>query len=167
MFIVTTMLPEETSSTSPAPSTGRLGRWWALMGKYGLSSLTATAADFMTFHLALSVLLLQAVPATVLGRSVGAVVAFLLQRKWVFRNGDATRKRFIAVKYSAGVFLGMAFNVFGVWVLAALGGWAPWPARVVSAVLGWFLIFWFNKQVVFRHRAVGHSSRTFRRPKDF
>lgn len=120
-----------------------------LLGKYGLSSLTATGVDFMAFHVALSWLVLPAVQSTVVGRSVGAAIAFWLQRQWVFQQVQATHKWVLIVKYISGVLLGMGLNVVGVWLLHNLAGWQPWPARIFSALIGWFLIFLFNKYVVF------------------
>jgi putative flippase GtrA len=125
----------------------RNGTW--LLGKYGLSSLTATGFDFLAFHLALSWLALSAVEATVAGRTVGAAVAFFLQRQWVFQRARATRSWVLVVKYASGVLLGMGLNVGGVWLLHNLAGWQPWPARIASALTVWFLIFLFNRYLVF------------------
>ncbi|TNE56045.1 MAG: GtrA family protein [Bacteroidetes bacterium] len=124
--------------------------WFRVLGKYGISALIATSFDFVAFHLALTWLAVSAVNATVLGRSVGAVIAFSLQRHWVFRQAHATRGWVLVVKYVGGVLLGMALNVSGVWLLHNVIGWAPWPARITSAVIGWFIIFLFNKYVVFK-----------------
>lgn len=123
--------------------------WIYLLGKYGLSSLTATGFDFLAFHIALSQLLLSAVEATVVGRIVGAAFAFVLQRQWVFQRARATQGWLLVVKYIGGVLLGMGLNVGGVWLLHNLAGWSPWPARVTSALLGWFVIFLFNTYIVF------------------
>ena len=120
------------------------------LSKYGLTSLSATAVDFGAFHLALTWLLVPAVHATVLGRCMGTVVAFWMQRRWVFRHTHATNWWALCVKYGSGVVLGMALNVSGVWLLHDLSGWTPWPARIASALLGWYLMFLFNRHVVFR-----------------
>lgn len=142
------------------PSQSKFRQWLksgaSTLGKYGLSSLTATAVDFFVFHLALSWLLIAAVPATVLGRSAGACVAFALQRKWVFRQRDAARRWFLVVKYSIGVLLGMGYNVGAVWFLHDWLGWGPWPARVSAAVSGWFLIYLFNHLFVFKNPPPRH-----------
>lgn len=129
--------------------TGRLRSWCRLLGKYGLSSLTATGVDFTTFHLALTALVTTAVQATVMGRCAGAVVSFWLQRRWVFQAAHATNWPVLAVRYGSGVLLGMGMNVAGVWLLHDLGEWGPWPARVTAASASWFLIFLFNHRVVF------------------
>jgi putative flippase GtrA len=124
-----------------------------ILGKYGLSSLGATSVDFAVFHLVLTWLLMPAVPATVAGRCAGMVVAFWMQRYWVFRHTHATNWWKMRVKYGSGVILGMGLNVSGVWLLHDVFGWLPWPARIASAIAGWFLLFWFNRYVVFHPAA--------------
>lgn len=146
----------------PAETTlaGRLKSRGRLLGKYGLSSLTATGVDFSVFHLALTALAASAVQATVIGRCAGAAVSFWMQRRWVFRAAHATNWRTLAVKYSSGVLLGMGMNVGGVWLFHDFGGWPPWPARIVAATGTWFLIFLFNHRVVF-------APASNRRPFDY
>lgn len=131
----------------------RLRHGLHLLGKYSLSSLTATGFDFFAFSFGLSALALPAVQSTVLGRSVGALVAFWLHRKWVFRHSRTTQGGYLLVRYFAGVLLGMGLNVGGVWLLHDLAGWAPWPARISSALSAWFLIFLFNRYLVFNPAA--------------
>lgn len=144
------MSAPQRNMASATPFADRIRSGFRLLGKYGLSSLTATGIDFMTFHLALTALLLTAVQATVVGRCAGACVAFLMQRRWVFQAVHATRWPSLAVKYGSGVLLGMGLNVGAVWLLHDLSGWAPWPARITAATIGWFLIFQFNHRIVFR-----------------
>lgn len=134
---------------TPSPGRGGFRTAARVLGKYGASSLSATALDFMAFHAALSWLRFSAVEATVVGRSVGAFVSFLLQWFWVFKGVVATRLPALVVKYLSGVSLGLALNVGGVWLLHDICGWLPWPARVTTALTGWFLIFLFNRHVVF------------------
>lgn len=127
----------------------KIQRWVYLMGKYSLSSLTATGFDFLAFHLALSGMAMPAVKATVVGRTVGAVIAFGLQRQWVFQRARAARGWILVGKYLGGVLLGMGLNVSGVWLLHNVIGWLPWPARISAACISWLLIFLFNNFVVF------------------
>lgn len=120
-----------------------------LLGKYCSTSLLATSADFASFHAALTYLGLLPVPATVIGRLMGAAVAFRLQRKWVFgtpgrRNGNALRLMFVS-----GLLIGMGLNVSGVWLLNGFIGLDPWPARIISATAVWLFGFLFNKKMVF------------------
>lgn len=127
----------------------RLKIWTRLLGKYGLTSLTATGVDFSVFHLALTMMAAHAVQATVAGRCTGAVVSFWLQRRWVFQAAHATQWQALVVKYSSGVLLGMSMNVGGVWLLHDLFDWRPWPARIAAATATWLIVFLFNHRVVF------------------
>lgn len=139
----------ETNEPPRTNLAGRLKRWCRLLGKYGLSSLTATGVDFTAFHLALTFAAAPAVQATVIGRCAGALVSFWLQRRWVFSAAHATNWPVLLVRYGGGVLLGMGMNVAGVWLLHHLGDWRPWPARITAATGTWFLIFLFNHRVVF------------------
>jgi putative flippase GtrA len=127
----------------------RLKLWLRLLGKYGLTSLTATGIDFTVFHLALTLVAAPAVQATVAGRCAGAVVSFWLQRRWVFRAAYSTHWQPLVVKYGSGVLLGMGMNVGGVWLLHDICDWRPWPARIAAATATWIIVFLFNHRVVF------------------
>lgn len=136
--------------THPEPGLiDRLKSWFRTLGKYGLSSLTATGVDFAVFQAGLVWLATSAVESTVLGRCAGAIVSFWMQRRWVFKVAHATYLPVLAVRYGSGVLLGMGLNVGGVWLLHDMLGWAPWPARIMAATTGWFLIFLFNRRIVF------------------
>ncbi|MBK9339101.1 MAG: GtrA family protein [Lewinellaceae bacterium] len=124
-----------------------------ILGKYGLSSIGATSVDFSVFQVALAAFFLPAVQATVLGRCAGTLVAFWMHRRWVFRHSNATNWWALRVKYGSGVLLGMGLNVSGVWLLHDLSGWSPWPARIAAALACWFLLFLFNRYVVFQTTA--------------
>jgi len=127
----------------------RFGRIAKLLGKYGSTSVVATSADFGMFHIALTYLGSSPVWATVLGRAVGSVVAFLLHSSWVFRNSQNRKGNVLLLKYVAGIFIGMALNAAGVWFLNSVLTLAPWPARIVTATVVWFFGFLFNKKIVF------------------
>lgn len=118
-----------------------------LLGRYGSASLAATSADFAVFHVALAVL--SPVWATVVGRAMGSVVAFLLHRSWVFRHSKQRDGNVLRMKYVLGIFIGMGLNACGVWLLNGALGMEPWPARIVSATVVWFFGFVFNKSIVF------------------
>ncbi len=120
-----------------------------MLGKYGSTSVVATSADFAMFHIALTYLGSSPVWATVLGRAVGSVVAFLLHSSWVFRNSQNRKGNVLLLKYVAGIFIGMALNAAGVWFLNSVLTLAPWPARIVTATVVWFFGFLFNKKIVF------------------
>ncbi|MCW5923107.1 MAG: GtrA family protein [Saprospiraceae bacterium] len=126
-----------------------LRRQAQLLGKYGSTSLAATTADFAMFHAALTLLGALPVQATVMGRSVGSVVAFLLHRSWVFKNAKNRDDNALRIKYVVGIFIGMGLNAAGVWLLNGGLGVEPWPARVVTATAVWLFGFLFNKKIVF------------------
>lgn len=131
------------------PARTRLGKTARLLGKYGSTSLLATGADFTAFHLALTYIGATPVQATIIGRSVGSVVAFLLHRAWVFKSSQKRDGNVLRLKYVLGIFIGMGLNAAGVWLLNGFAGLDPWPARVVTASAVWFFVFLFNKKIVF------------------
>ena len=131
------------------PVRQRIKKTTRLLGKYGSTSLLATGADFTAFHLALTYIGATPVQATIIGRSVGSVVAFLLHRSWVFSNSKNRDGNVLRLKYVIGIFIGMGLNAAGVWLLNGFAGLAPWPARIVTATTVWLFGFLFNKKIVF------------------
>ncbi len=121
-----------------------------LLGKYCSSSLIATGVDFASFHIALTYLGILPVPATVIGRLAGAVVAFRIQRKWVFHSSERHNAHAMRLLFASGILIGMGLNVLGVWLLNGIAGLEPWPARIASATAVWLFGFLFNKKMVFR-----------------
>lgn len=119
------------------------------LGKYGSCSLIATSADFAMFHVALTYLGAMPVLATILGRLVGAVAAFLLHRSWVFKGSKNRDGNVLRMKYVVGILLGMGLSAVAVWFFNSVAGMEPWPARITAAVAVWFFGFLFNKKVVF------------------
>jgi putative flippase GtrA len=120
------------------------------MGKYGTTSVIATSADFTVFHFVLTYLGTTAVQSTIIGRCCGAMVAFLFHRNWVFKSNGTVHFNVLMKRYLSGVLLGMSLNVAGVWLLNTVLGLNPWVARIATAASVWFLIFQYNKYVVFR-----------------
>jgi putative flippase GtrA len=109
----------------------------------------ATAADFAMFHVALTFLEVTPVWATILGRSAGSVVAFLLHRSWVFKNSKHRDSNVLKIKYVLGILIGMGLNAAGVWFLNSVLTLGPWPARIATATAVWLFGFLFNKKIVF------------------
>jgi putative flippase GtrA len=120
------------------------------MGKYGTTSVIATSADFTVFHFVLTYLGTTAVQSTIIGRCCGAIVAFFFHRNWVFKSNGTVHFNVLVRRYLSGVLLGMSLNVAGVWLLNTVLGLNPWIARIATAASVWFLIFQYNKYVVFR-----------------
>jgi putative flippase GtrA len=126
-----------------------VGQQVHLLGKYGFTSVAATTADFAIFHVALTIAGATPVLATIAGRSVGSVVAFLLHRTWVFRHSKYRDGNALRMRYVLGIFFGMGLNAAGVWFLNGVAGFEPWPARIATATTVWFFGFLFNKKIVF------------------
>ena len=120
-----------------------------LMGKYGTTSVMATAFDFTVFHLALTYLDTTAVQSTIIGRCCGAIVAFLFHRNWVFKSNATHRFNVLITRYLSGVLLGMSLNVAGVWLLNTVFELNPWISRIATAAAVWFFVFQYNKHIVF------------------
>ncbi|GAB4495822.1 MAG: hypothetical protein OHK0019_26030 [Saprospiraceae bacterium] len=120
-----------------------------MLGKYGSTSVVATSVDFWMFHIALTYLEVSPVWATILGRLVGSIVAFLLHRSWVFRSSERRDGNVLLLKYVLGIVIGMALNAAGVWFLNGILNLEPWPARIITATSVWFFGFLFNKNFVF------------------
>lgn len=119
-----------------------------LLFKYALSSLSSTVVDFGLFYV-LFVATAHAGGATFVGWSVSAVMAFYIQRHWVFGRHEATPLQNLGIRYGMGVLLGMGLNVGGVWLLCDEVGLSPWFSRVSVALMAWYLIFLFNRHFVF------------------
>ena len=120
-----------------------------LMSKYGTTSAVATTVDFTIFHFVLTSLGTTAVQSTVIGRCFGAIVAFLFHRNWVFKGNVSQGLNVIVTRYLSGVLLGMGLNVGGVWILNSFFELNPWTSRMITAASVWFLVFLYNKHVVF------------------
>lgn len=121
-----------------------------LLMRYCSTSIIATFTDFATFHVVLAYAGVSPVPATVAGRTSGAITAFWLHRKWVFKHSNQRSGNVLRLKYVLGIFIGMGLNVAGVWFLNGRLRMEPWPARITTALTVWLFGFLFNKLFVFR-----------------
>ncbi|GEM_PF-1736534 len=119
-----------------------------LLFKYALSSLSATAVDFGIFYL-FFLATAHGGRATLAGWWVGAIVAFFLQRYWVFDLSPKQSWHSISSKYGIGLLLSMGLNVGGVWLACDEMGWSPWFSRVGAAVFAWYIVYLFNRHFVF------------------
>jgi putative flippase GtrA len=70
------------------PSTPRRPGLLGLLGRHQIASLISTAVDFGVMALAVQLIGVPAVPATVLGAGSGAITNFTLGRHWVYAAGD-------------------------------------------------------------------------------
>jgi putative flippase GtrA len=120
--------------------------------KYGSTSIIATSVDFTTFGLVNP--FIGVVYSTIIGRSVGATIAFLLHRKWVFKAAQIMMTKRFIFKYLIAILMGMGLNVLGVWFLSNILSINEWTSRIVTAVTVWGFIFLFNKYFVFTKKIV-------------
>jgi putative flippase GtrA len=123
-----------------------------VLGKYGSVSVAATVVDFIIFSIALYTGI-SVVMSTVIGRSAGAVVAFILHRNWVFESNGGQRPIVLILRFIVGVLIGMGLNVGIVWLLTTYIHPNPWFARVVAACSVWFSMFLYNKYFVFNKKS--------------
>lgn len=124
------------------------------VGKYASTSVLATLVDFSIFHYAVSDGVISAVQSTIIGRLAGASVAFSLHRIWVFKTIDTPQYKTLFFKYLLGIIIGLAFNVVGVWFLNDILNIDAWSSRLITAAAVWFLIFSYNKHVVFKEKII-------------
>jgi putative flippase GtrA len=125
-----------------------------LVGKYASTSVIATSVDFSAFHYALNHGDATAVQSTIIGRLVGAVVAFFLHRAWVFKINNTPQSKTFIIKYILGILLGLGLNVYAVWFFNTFLGIDAWSSRVAAAASVWSLILLYNKHVVFKEKII-------------
>lgn len=110
-----------------------------LLGRHQIASLVATAADFCAMIALVELARCSPVLAAALGATVGAVVNFVINRRWVFRaeSGELARQ---ARRYALVSLASAAWNALGEHLLVSAVGLHYLLARVlVSAAvsLGW------------------------------
>jgi putative flippase GtrA len=125
-----------------------------MVGKYASTSIIATSVDFSAFHYALSYGDATAVQSTIIGRLVGAIVAFLLHRAWVFKVSNTPQSKTFIIKYALGILLGLGLNVYAVWFFNTFLGIDAWTSRIAAAAGVWSLILLYNKHVVFKEKII-------------
>lgn len=123
-----------------------------LISQYGSTSLFATVLDFAVFELALKYFAASAVVATLFGRIVGSVTSFLIHRHWVFNHITGLDIKVLLKKYILGIIIGTVLNLGGVWLLSNVLGLAPWPARIITSTTVWFIVFTYNRLIVFKRQ---------------
>ncbi len=112
--------------------------------RYAACSLVATVVDFGLYQSALWAAW-SVFWATALGVAVSGVVAWWLNRRWVFTASDAPS----AGRFAVGVGLGLLLNSFGTAYLVYLLPKHFWLARVVTALAVWRILYGFNQRFVF------------------
>ena len=106
-----------------------------------LGSATATIADFSTLFFVTEYLGIYYVISAGLASCAGAIVGFIIQRKWAFKRTDKPITR-QAIKYALVSLLILILNVIGIYVFTDLLGNQYMVSKVIIAFLvGIFISF--------------------------
>lgn len=137
------------SLVDPATHPRLRGIW--LFIRHQLVSIVTTVVDFGVMILLCSGLgLLQPVPATTVGATVGAITNFLIGRSWTFQATHAPAAG-QALRYAAVAVASLGLNTVGEHFFAEILSLQYVVARVITAVLvsaGWN--YPMQRYVVFR-----------------
>jgi len=115
------------------------------MGKFFLyfgASSAATLMHYIVFYLLLG--LLSAVSASVVASIAGALQAFVLNRKYVFKsqfNKSLSLRRFMLV-----ASLSCLINFLLMWVLIMGLSAGPWLSQVIASLATFVLGYFLNSQ---------------------
>ena len=117
--------------------------------KYTIVSIIATVADFSIFKLLEYANLSFVATATLIGMLVGTFVTWLLYRYWVFKKSTESEAH-----QRSSFFIGQVFSITSNVIMTAIVsdylGFARLPSRVFTSVLVWFLMYFFNRKIVFK-----------------
>lgn len=136
------------SPSTPAARLRPLQRRF-LFWRYGLIGGVATGA-----HYALLVALVEGArtgpgPASASAAGVGAIVAYLLNRRYTF--GAVAPHRRALPRFLLTATLGAAGNGLVVWGASAAWGWHYLAAQALATVAILFLTFQLNRRWAFAH----------------
>lgn len=134
---------------SPAAARPRPLQRRFLFWRYGLIGGVATGV-----HYALLVALVEGArtgpgPASASAAGVGAIVAYLLNRRYTF--GAAAPHRRALPRFLLTATLGAAGNGLIVWSASAAWGWHYLAAQALATVTILFLTFQLNRRWAFAH----------------
>lgn len=123
-----------------------------MFGKHQLSSVAATAVDYVTMIAMVSLIGLGPVAGTAIGAAVGAITNFTLGRNFTFRSharDHGVHGQFI--RYVVVSALSLAWNALGVHVVAVQLGVQYVLARlIVGTLVGFVWNFPMHRYFVFR-----------------
>lgn len=103
-----------------------------------MASLLASGADFLLTVLLVQFAGCQVVLAAAVGTIVGGLINFLVNRHWVFRQGDERVARQMG-KYALVWMGNLALNTGGVHVLANVAGFHYVLSKVLTSLIVAFL----------------------------
>jgi putative flippase GtrA len=111
-----------------------------LLGRHQIASIVTTAIDFLTMTLAVELLGLSPVVATVAGATVGALTNFQLGRRWIYEAHAHDTAASQGVRYAVVSGASCGLNALGEYLLFNKLGLYYLLARAIVAVtvsLGW------------------------------
>jgi putative flippase GtrA len=117
--------------------------------RYASVSVMATMVDFVCFFLLGNLPLLTNGSSAFISSGSGAVVSWNLNRSWVFKDSSVERRK-KRHRFFTGVLLGILLNAIIVSLLSDLLAMPRMSARIFAALSVWFVIYLYNKKVVFR-----------------
>lgn len=123
-------------------SSGILSRLIPLMGKFASASVLATLVDFVLFFI-LADNFFSKTNATTISRSVGMLINFLMQKKFVFQTNRNVWVVFL---------LTMLVSLGGLWlgriIMDLIGDWAIWETyswfKIFPKIIETALVFFYN-----------------------
>jgi putative flippase GtrA len=117
--------------------------------KAQLSSLLATAVDFLLMVACVEFVRMHYIAGVVVGAFGGAFTNFVINRHWSFAVANASL-RVQALKYALVWTGSLLLNVFGVYLLTGLGGFSYILSKIIVAVsVGLGFNYLLQKQYVF------------------
>ncbi len=117
-------------------------------GKYALVSALSTTVDFSTFFALGKLTDWQISNAAFFGAALGGLVSWSLNQFWVFSHTKGKKRR-TAFRYLVGIALAIFLNGTATGFFCGTLNIQPMIGRVAAALSTWFLIYWFNRKVVF------------------
>lgn len=130
----------------------QLHKLYHAIGKYTITSIVATIFDLIMFWIVLHKFGFSPISATVVGRLIAAILALLLHQYWVFKNTNQNNTiPLLIIQYAFGIVISLLLNILGVWLFNSVLGILPTPARIISAIIAWYLLYLFYKYVVYNY----------------
>jgi len=136
-------------------SKGILEKLIPIMGKFASASVLATLVDFVLFFI-LADNFFSKTNATTISRSVGMLINFLMQKKFVFQTNRNVWVIFL---------LTMLVSLGGLWlgriIMSFIGEWAIWETyswfKIFPKIIETALVFFYNffmKRFAFEKRFI-------------
>lgn len=121
----------------------------AQLWRYGLIGVVATGAHYALLAALVEGARMGPGPASAFAAGVGAVVAYLLNRRYTF--GAAAPHRRALPRFLLTATLGAAGNGLIVWSASATWGWHYLAAQALATITVLFLTFQLNRRWAFAH----------------